>query len=84
MKITDFKLIKNRQRPDLCYSYVKYNEHKTEKYMLFTIDGGNSFLASIISTNNSGKLVDTDFSETFKTIEEGLDAIISYLANKNK
>ena len=82
MKITDFKLIKNRQRPDLCYSYVKYNKHKTEKYVLFTIDGGNSFLASIISTNNSGKLVDTDFSETFKTIEEGLNTITSFLSNK--
>ena len=50
--------------------------------MLFTIDGGNSFLASIISTNNSGKLVDTDFSETFKNIEDGLNAIISFLSNK--
>lgn len=82
MKITDFKLIKNRQRPDLCYSYVKYNEHKTEKYTLFTIDGGDSFLVSVTSRNNSGKLVDTDFSETFKNIEDGLNAIISFLSNK--
>ena len=80
MNLSEFKIVKNIQRPDFCYAYEKYNESKTEKYSLFTMNGGNTFLASVTSTNNLGKLVDTDFSETFNTKEEGLNAIINFLS----
>ena len=80
MNLSDFKIVKNRQRPDLCYSYEKYNADKTKKYSLFTMDGGNTFLASITSTNNSGKLVDTDFSEPFNSKEEGLSDIVDFIS----
>jgi hypothetical protein len=80
MNLSEFKIVKNRQRPDFCYAYEKYNADKTEKYSLFTMNGGKTFLASVISTNNLGKLVDTDFSETFNTKEEGLNAIVNFLS----
>lgn len=79
LKLTDFKIVKNRQRPDFCYAYEKYNEDKTEKYSLFTMNSGTTFLASVTSTNNSGKLVDTDFSQSFNSKEEGLKAINQFL-----
>ena len=79
MNIREFKLVENKQRPDLCYSFEKYNEAKTKKYSLFTMDGGKTFLASVVSVNYQGKLVDTDFSETFNTREQGLDAIVNFL-----
>lgn len=75
MNIDDFKIIRNKQRPEFCYAYEKYNSGKTKKYSLFTIDGGKSFLASITSTNGSGKLVDTDFSITVDSVEKGICAI---------
>jgi hypothetical protein len=75
MELSEFKLVKNKQRPEFCYAYEKYNVDKTEKYSLFTMDGGRTFLASVTSTNNHGKLVDTDFAETFNTVQDGLDAI---------
>jgi len=80
MNLSEFKIVKNRQRPDFCYAYEKYNADKTEKYSLFTMNGGNTFLASVTSTNNLGKLVDTDFLETFNTKEEGLNAIVNFLS----
>lgn len=80
MNLSEFKIVKNRQRPDYCYAYEKYNANKTEKYSLFTMNGGNTFLASVTSTNNLGKLVDTDFSETFSTKEKGLNAIVLFIS----
>lgn len=80
MNLSEFKIVKNRQRPDFCYAYEKYNANKTEKYSLFTMNGGNTFLASVTSTNNNGKLVDIDFSEPFNTKEEGLNAIVNFLS----
>jgi hypothetical protein len=80
MNLSEFKIVKNRQRPDFCHAYEKYNADKTEKYSLFTMNGGNTFLASVTSTNYLGKLIDTDFSETFNTKEEGLNAIVNFLS----
>jgi len=80
MNLSEFKIVKNRQRPEFCYAYEKYNNNKTEKYSLFTMDGGKTFLASIVSANYQGKLVDTDFSETFNSKEEGLNAIENFLS----
>jgi len=45
MDLKDFKLVKNRQRPDFCYSYEK--KEKGRKYSIFTMNGGKTFLASI-------------------------------------
>ena len=80
MNLKEFKLVENKQRPDLCYAFEKYNQEKTKKYSLFTMNAGKTFLASIVSANYQGKLVDTDFSETFNTREQGLNAIVNFLA----
>jgi hypothetical protein len=80
MNLIEFKIVKNRQRPDLCYAYEKYNANKTEKYSLFTMNSGNTFLASVTSVNYKGRLDDTVFSETFNTKEEGLNAIVNFLS----
>jgi len=79
MELSEFKIVKNRQRPEFCYAYEKYNDFKTEKYSLFTMNGGSTYLASVTSANNNGKLVDTDFSETFPSAQEGLNAINKFL-----
>ena len=79
MKFQEFRIVRNKQRPEFCYAYEKYNLDKTKKYSLFTMDGGKSFLASITSKNYFGKLVDTDFSETFSTVQDGLDAINNFI-----
>ena len=39
------------------------------------MDGGESFLASVITANLNGKLVDTDFQKEVYTPEEGLTEI---------
>lgn len=80
MNLSEFKIVKNRVRPDFCYAYVKYNAYKKEKYSLFTMNDGNTFLASVTSRNNLGKLLDTDYSKTFNTKEEGLNAIVNFLS----
>lgn len=72
MKIEEFKKVKNRQRPDMCFAYEKYNSNKSIKHSIFTWDGGKTYLASITSKNLSGKLVDTDFSKSVSSIEEAL------------
>lgn len=84
MNLTEFKIVKNRQRPDFCYAYERYNENKTEKYSLFTMDGGKTFLVSLTSKNNLGKLVDTDFSEIFNTKEEALSSLNNFIENRVK
>ncbi|MDV3750635.1 hypothetical protein CMU19_04410 [Elizabethkingia anophelis] len=81
MKLSDFKITRNRQEPDFCYAYEMYNENKSEKYSIFTMDGGKSFLASVITQNLNGKLVDNDFQENVSTPEEGLTEIKNYLEN---
>ena len=71
MKITEFKLNKNRQRLEMCYSWVK-SDGET-KYSIFTMNGGQTFLASIEQKRMDGKFYD-EFSETFNTKEECLTA----------
>ena len=83
LKLSDFKTVKNRQNPELCFAYEGYNKDKTEKYSLFTMNYGSTFLASVTSVNNSGKLVDTDFSQSFNSKEEGLDAINNFLTTQD-
>lgn len=45
MKIEKFKLIKNKQRPDWCYKYELTNVD--QRFVIFTMDGGESFHAYI-------------------------------------
>lgn len=82
MELKNFKIVKNRVRPDFCYAYEKYSDDKSEKYSIFTMDGGNTFLASVTSKNNLGKLVDTEFSDKFNSPQEGLDGIINFKINE--
>lgn len=82
MELKEFKIVKNRQRPDFCYEYVKYNSDKTEKYSLFTMDGAKTFLASVTSMNGLGKLVVTDYSQKFNSKEDALNGIIDFKLKK--
>lgn len=56
-----YKVVKNRQRPDMCYSYEKETEHR--KYVLFTMNGGTSFLVSIKERNVRGYFTEDVFSK---------------------
>ena len=47
------------------------------------MNGGRSFLVSITSKNNIGKMVDTDFSETFGNVEESLKALEEKIKEKS-
>lgn len=69
MKLEDFELHRNRQRPDFCFNY----EFKTKnrKYSIFTMNGGKTFLASIEEKRLNGKYY-PEFSKTVNSIEEGL------------
>lgn len=77
--LNDFKVVKNRQRPDICYAYEKYTPNKDAKYQIFTMNSGKTFLVSVISRNLNGKLVDTDFSENADSIEESLIKLNNFL-----
>ena len=79
MNLKEFKLVKNKQRPDFCYAYEKYIDNKDRKLSIFTMDGGKSFLASIVKKNNLGKLVITEFSEKCDTIDIALDKLNLYV-----
>jgi len=61
MKLQDFKIIKNRQRPDLMYQYkLKIDRQKFE---ITTMNSGKSFLAMIESLALNGKTYLKDFSK---------------------
>ena len=80
MNLSNFKIIKNRANPNLCYSYEKYNEDKTEKYSIFTMDYGKTFLASVMHPNFRGFCINTVYSETFNSKEEALNGIINFVS----
>ena len=82
MDLKDFKIVRNKQRPKFCYAYEKYNNSKTAKYSIFTINSGKTFLTTVTSMNNSGKLVDLDFSKTYNSPEDGLNGIKEFLSKK--
>ena len=70
MIIKEFKLIKNRQRPEFCYSYEK--QEGELKYSIFTMNGGKTFFASI------EKFGCTQFSETHISIKECLKSFKTF------
>ena len=71
MNLKEFKLVKNRQRPDFCYAYEKKTEDR--KYSIFTMDGGKTFLASIEEPRLDKRWY-SEFSETHGSVQECLDA----------
>lgn len=71
MNLKDFKLVKNRQRPDLCYSYEK--KETDRKYSIFTMNGGKTFLGSIEEPRMDKKWY-SEFSETHDSVEKCLTA----------
>lgn len=75
MKIQDFKLIKNRQRPEFCYMYKMYSGDT--KYEIFTMDGGKTFLASIEIKRMDGKFC-SELSKTCSTIDLCIDEFENY------
>jgi len=72
MNLKEFKLVKNRQRPDFCYAYEKKTDSR--KYSIFTMDGGKTFLASV-EEPRMDKIWYSEFSETHNSIQECLDAL---------
>jgi len=71
MNLKDFKLVKNRQRPDFCYSYEK--KEGSRKYSIFTMNAGRTFLASIEEPRMDKKWY-SEFSEIHDTVEKCLTA----------
>lgn len=72
MDLKDFKLVKNRQRPDLCYAYEKKTLERN--YTIFTMDSGKTFLASVQS-QRLDKQWYSEFSETHNSVNECLNAL---------
>jgi hypothetical protein len=71
MTLQDFKIVKNKQRPDFCYSYEKKTD--TQKHSIFTMDGGHTYLASIEELRQDGRWY-SELSEKFNTIGECINA----------
>lgn len=79
MKLTDFKLIKNRNGIPAMYAYEKYNSSKTEKYLIATLDGGASFYVSVHSDNSKGVCVDNKMSKKHLSIDDAVSSINSFV-----
>lgn len=75
MTLKEFKLVKNKQRPDFCYAYEKKTDDT--KWSIFTMDGGKSFLASIDQKRLDGSFY-SEFSETHPTVDQCLLAFQTF------
>lgn len=73
MKLEDFKLIKNKQKPEMCYAY----ETKVggSKYCIFTMNYGKTFLASIEERRLDGRYYSEFSKHNCSSAEEALEAI---------
>jgi len=69
MIIEDFKLIKNRLRPEFCFSYEK--RIKGTKYTIFTMNGGKTYLASV-EEKRLDNMFYTEKSKTVLNIDDAL------------
>ena len=78
MKLKDFKIIRNTQRPDLMYQYKHYlSGYKIE---ITTMNSGKSFLVTIESLASNERTYLQDFSKNdIRTIDECLIEIDNYL-----
>lgn len=56
-----YKVVKNRQRPEMCFSYEKQTEQR--KYTLFTMNGGTTFLVTIKERNERGYFVNDIYTQ---------------------
>ena len=72
MNLKEFKLVKNKQRPDFCYAYEKKTDIRN--YSIFTMNGGKTFLASVEEPRMDKRWY-SEFSETHNSIQECLDAL---------
>ena len=70
MKIEEFTVIKNRQRPKQCYQYR--NKIGKKKYEISTFNSGNTFLATIETLGLYGSYF-SNFSEHFDSIDDCLN-----------
>ena len=73
MDIKNFKLIKNRQRPEQCFAYEKKTNNA--KYSIFTMNGGKTYLASI-----EGKRMDGSFYPKKSNTVSNIDEALAFLA----
>jgi len=69
--ISDFNKRENKQRPNLCYGFEK--KSNGEKFMIFTMDAGRTFLATIEKKRPDGRYYQ-EFNETHGSMEECLTA----------
>ena len=71
MRLNDFKIIRNRQRPDLMYQYR--HDFSGYKIEITTMNSGKSFLITIESLANNGRTYLEDFSvNNIETVDECL------------
>lgn len=78
MELKEFKLVKNKQRADFCYSYEKKTDNR--KYSIFTMDGGKTFLASVEEPRMDNRWY-SEFSETYNSVQECLSAFEEFNNN---
>lgn len=75
LTIQQFKIVRNRQRPDLCYAY----EYKNDGFLckIFTMNSGKTFLASIEERRMDGRYYDEFNKHGCISVDEALEAINS-------
>jgi len=77
--LKDLKLVKNRQRPDMCYSYEARIDGT--KYQIFTMNFGKTFLATIDERRMDGRYYAEFNKHNCTSIQEALDAINNEITN---
>ncbi len=75
LRIEHFKIVKNRQRPDLCFEYEARIDDCI--YSIFTRNGGSTFLASIDKKRRDGRYYEEFKQRDCKSLDEALHAINS-------
>lgn len=80
MEIKDFKLVKNKQRPEMCYAYETRIDGS--KYCIFTMNYGKTFLASIEERRMDGRYYSEFSKHNCPSVEEALEAINQELLNQ--
>lgn len=82
LTISQFKKRKNRQRPDLVYSF----EHRSAQYIftIFTMNAGVSFSVEIETNTKPCKRFNVFSEENVGTKEEALEKFNVFLSEKSK
>jgi hypothetical protein len=73
MELREFKLIRNKQQPDFCYNYKAIIGK--DKFEIFTMNGGKTFLASKETQASDGTYLNV-FKENVNSVDEAL-AVLS-------